>query len=82
MGRDLFGADPFADRLIESASRAANADLKKLCIKGPPRQLEETGNLQPALTALSLGLWRRLVEAGMLPAAGAGHSLGPGDSAI
>ncbi len=76
MGRDLFGADPFADRLIESASKAANADLKKLCTKGPPRQLEETGNLQPALTALSLGLWRRLAQAGLIPVAVAGHSLG------
>jgi [acyl-carrier-protein] S-malonyltransferase len=76
MGRDLFGVDEFADGLIAAASEAAGADLKKLCTKGPARMLDQTANLQPALTALCLGWWRRLVQEGLTPVAVAGHSLG------
>ncbi len=76
MGRDLFGKDQFADGLITAASDATGVDLKKICVKGPPRVLDETANLQPALTALSLGLWHRIAQEGFTPAAVAGHSLG------
>jgi [acyl-carrier-protein] S-malonyltransferase len=76
MGRDLFAKDPFADGLITAASDAAGVDLKKLCVKGPARLLDETANLQPALTALSLGLWHLFDREEVTPVAVAGHSLG------
>jgi [acyl-carrier-protein] S-malonyltransferase len=76
MGRDLFAKDRFAEGLITAASDVAGVDLKKLCIKGPARLLDETANLQPVLTALSMGLWYRFVREGVTPVAVAGHSLG------
>lgn len=76
MGRDLLGSDPFTDELFCRASAAAGADLARLCLRGPARDLAATAALQPALVALCLGLEHRLCGAGVAPAAVAGHSLG------
>ena len=56
MGRDLFAGDPFTRELVERASQAAGCDLERLCKRGPARALSNTAHLQPALTALCLGL--------------------------
>ncbi len=76
MGRDLFAEDAFTKDLAARASAAAGTDLETLCRKGPDRRLAETMYLQPALTCVCLGLWRRFSEAGLRPNATAGHSLG------
>jgi [acyl-carrier-protein] S-malonyltransferase len=76
MGRDLFDKDPFAGEVIGRASECCGEDLARLCTRGPERLLTKTENLQPALAAVSLTLWRRLVECGVAPFAAAGHSLG------
>ncbi len=76
MGRDLFGRDPFTDELAARASDGARADLTRLCLRGPMKALSATDMLQPALTVVCLGLWQRLVDAGVTPGVVAGHSLG------
>jgi [acyl-carrier-protein] S-malonyltransferase len=76
MGRDLFGKDAFADELAQIASAEIGDDLARLCTRGPDKKLAETHVLQPALTVVSLALWRRLGEAGIRADAVAGHSLG------
>jgi [acyl-carrier-protein] S-malonyltransferase len=76
MGRDLLGRDAFADDLLARASAAAGEDLARLCLRGPDRRLAETAPLQPALTAVCLSLWRRLIDAGVRGQVTAGHSVG------
>lgn len=76
MGRDLFGADPFTDELAAAASRITGEDIARLCSRGPARKLADTSLLQPSLTVVCLGLWRRLVDAGVFPTMTAGHSVG------
>lgn len=76
MGRDLFGKDAFADELAAIASAETGEDIARVCVRGPERKLAETRLLQPALTVVSLALWRRLGEAGIRADVVAGHSLG------
>ncbi len=76
MGRDIFAKDRLAARWIADASEWVEADLRQLCVRGPARELDETANLQPALTCVSLALWKRLDDAGITPEAVAGHSIG------
>ena len=76
MGRDLLRQDGTARALMQTASEAAGEDLERLCLRGPDRMLAETRFLQPALTAVCLGLWRRFHVSGLRPAATAGHSVG------
>lgn len=76
MGRDLFGRDPFIDELRDAVRGDLGLDLGEVCLKGPARKLSRTEFLQPAMCAVSLTLWRRLDEAGVVPCAVAGHSMG------
>jgi [acyl-carrier-protein] S-malonyltransferase len=76
MGRDLFGKDAFADELAAIASAEIGEDVARICARGPDKRLAETQVLQPALTVVSLALWRRLGEAGIRADVVAGHSLG------
>ena len=77
MGRDLLRRrDGAARALMQTASEAAGADLERLCLRGPDRLLAETRFLQPALTAVCLGLWHEFRASGLSPSATAGHSVG------
>jgi [acyl-carrier-protein] S-malonyltransferase len=76
MGRDLFKKERLAANWIAGASELTGTDLKTLCTRGPARMLDETANLQPALTAVCLSLWKKLDDAGVVPEAAAGHSVG------
>lgn len=76
MGRELLSADEFTKTLAAKASEVVQKDLAALCLKGPDRILLETRYLQPALTCVCLGLWRRFQASGLIPAAVAGHSVG------
>lgn len=76
MGRDLLGKDELASDLIRVASGETGEDIGRLCAKGPARKLARTELLQPALTAVCLGLWNRLRDAGLEPGVTAGHSVG------
>lgn len=76
MGRDMFGRDPFLDELVDRASVAVGEDVALTCSRGPSKKLARTGFLQPAMTAVCLGLWKKIVDAGVEPWVTAGHSLG------
>jgi [acyl-carrier-protein] S-malonyltransferase len=64
-----------ARELLALASDAAAADLPRLLGEGGAA-LDRSEILQPALTAVSLGACAALREAGIAPAAVAGHSVG------
>lgn len=76
MARDLFGCDPFFRSLVQLGSDLTHYDLEELCLKGPDRTLRKAFYLQPLLTAVSLGYYRRVLEAGITPDYLLGHSLG------
>ena len=76
MGRDMFGRDPFLDELVDRASLAVGEDVARTCARGPSRKLARTRFLQPAMTAVCLGLWKKIVDAGVEPLITAGHSVG------
>jgi [acyl-carrier-protein] S-malonyltransferase len=76
MGQDLFDADSGVRDLFNLAEEATGLPLKRLCFTGPMEELTLTVNLQPAVTAVNLCLYRALTKAGVKPAAVCGHSLG------
>jgi len=51
--------------------------LSRLCFDGPESELIRTENAQPAILAVSIALWRVLLqETDLRPSWVAGHSLG------
>lgn len=76
MGADLFEASAFFRSLVAIGSDMVHADLKKICLRGPERELIKPSRLQPLLAAVSLGYHRELVERGVEPDVILGHSLG------
>jgi [acyl-carrier-protein] S-malonyltransferase len=76
MGLDLFREDDFFNSLIEYANSISNTDLKKLCLKGPEREFIKPQYLQPLLTCVCLGYYKRTLDAGIYPDVILGHSLG------
>ena len=76
MAADLFKADSAFRNLVQRASERTGADLKRVCLRGPERELTRTKNLQPLLVCVSLGYLRHLTDKGILPDKVLGHSLG------
>jgi [acyl-carrier-protein] S-malonyltransferase len=76
MGKDLYDRDPAAQELFDLAEEVTGLPLRRLCFEGPMSELTETVNLQPAVTVINLCLHQALVQAGALPTAVCGHSLG------
>jgi [acyl-carrier-protein] S-malonyltransferase len=81
MGRDLADAFPVARHTFEEIDDALSQRLSKLMFEGPAEELNLTENTQPALMAVSLAVFRVLVDLGMKPLPQvahyvAGHSLG------
>ncbi len=81
MGRALADAFPVARHTFEEVDDAVSRRLSRLMFEGPPEDLNLTENTQPALMAVSLAVFRVLVDFGMKPLAElaeyvAGHSLG------
>jgi [acyl-carrier-protein] S-malonyltransferase len=81
MGRDLADAFPVARQTFEEVDDALSQRLSKLMFEGPVEELNLTENTQPALMAVSLAVFRVLVDLGMKPLPQvaqfvAGHSLG------
>ena len=77
MGKDLSAAFPEARRAFETSDSALGFPLSTLCFEGPPDELTETGNAQPALLTHGAAVWA--VTEGALAGkvrAAAGHSLG------
>jgi [acyl-carrier-protein] S-malonyltransferase len=81
MGRDLADAFPVARHTFEEVDDALSQRLSRLMFDGPIEDLNLTENTQPALMAVSLAVYRVLIDLGMKPLAEtaqcvAGHSLG------
>ena len=76
MAEELFQCDAAFCRLVQLASECAGADLRKLALRGPERELVKTEFLQPLLVAVSLGYGRRLLGRDVEPDIVLGHSLG------
>lgn len=76
MGCDLCAADPLMRDAMAEASEVLGYDLVGLCSAGPADQLSRTDFTQPALLAVSVGVYRMLRRDGLRYDAAMGHSLG------
>jgi trans-AT polyketide synthase/acyltransferase/oxidoreductase domain-containing protein len=74
MGASLF--DEFTD-LIVQADDILGYSIKKLCLEGPQKQLNQTQYTQPALYVVNaLSYFKKVEQTGKQPDFVAGHSLG------
>ncbi|MEW5913839.1 MAG: ACP S-malonyltransferase [Thermodesulfobacteriota bacterium] len=76
MGQAFYDASEKARALFALAEEASGLPIAKLCFEGPMEELTQTVNLQPAVIAVDLVCWQALSQAGVRPAAVAGHSVG------
>jgi [acyl-carrier-protein] S-malonyltransferase len=76
MGRDLYDNSPAARAVFDAVDSAAGFAVSDLCFHGPDEKLKETKNTQPALYAVSVAALAACKEAGLVPSAVAGHSVG------
>jgi [acyl-carrier-protein] S-malonyltransferase len=76
MGCDLVAADPLMRETFSEASAALGYDLEQLCTSGPTELLGRTDRTQPALVAVSVGIFRVLRRDGLRFDAALGHSVG------
>jgi [acyl-carrier-protein] S-malonyltransferase len=76
MGCDLAAADPLMRQTFAEASEALGYDVEALCAAGSAESLGRTDRTQPALLAVSVGIWRILRREGLRFDAALGHSLG------
>ena len=76
MGHDLFESSPAARAAFEQVDAACGVSVSSLCFEGPEAALKETKNTQPCLFATSVAALAACREAGLEPAAVAGHSVG------
>ncbi|GBD26082.1 Malonyl CoA-acyl carrier protein transacylase [bacterium HR30] len=77
MGKAIYERYPYVRDLFAQADDALGFNLGRLCLEGPGDELTLTANAQPALLLVSTAYLSVLVrEAGVVPVAAAGHSLG------
>ena len=76
MGRDFYENSPAARAVFEMVDAACGFTVSEICFGGPEETLKETRNTQPALFAVSVAALAACGEAGLTPAAAAGHSIG------
>ncbi len=76
MGKDLYERFPSVREIFDAAEDISGQDIRNLCFDGPMDRLTETVHLQPALTAVNLGVLSALTGAGATPVISAGHSVG------
>lgn len=76
MGHDLSEKYSLARDRYQQAAEILGFDLAEICFKGTENDLKQTKVTQPALYVHSCILTELLVQAGLKPAAAAGHSLG------
>ena len=76
MARDLVEQDARTQPFLHEAEDSLHLPLRRLMLEGPADELKKTENAQPAIVFHSLALLRKVAEAGIVPAAVAGHSLG------
>jgi [acyl-carrier-protein] S-malonyltransferase len=76
MGRAFAESVPAASAVFDAGSEASGLDLRRLCFEGPLEELTRTELQQPALVTASLACAAAVTEAGVLPEAVVGHSVG------
>jgi len=77
MGRRIAAGHEVARQTLAEADDALGISLSRLCFDGPESELIRTENAQPAILAVSIALWRVLLqETDLRPSWVAGHSLG------
>jgi [acyl-carrier-protein] S-malonyltransferase len=76
MAKDLYEGSASARALLDEIAGALDFPLLDLMFEGPAEELTRTEHAQPALLAHSAAANLLLREAGLQPAAFAGHSLG------
>jgi [acyl-carrier-protein] S-malonyltransferase len=76
MGVDLCAEHPAMRATFAEASALLGYDLEQRCAEGPAELLARTDITQPALLAVSIGIFRLLQERGLRFAVALGHSLG------
>jgi len=76
MGKDLCHHYAEVNETFESASKALNKDIKRLCFDGPDEELRKTENTQPAILTLDVAIAKILFNKGIKPDVMAGLSLG------
>ena len=75
MGRGLVDA-PMVSETIEKCARDTDLPVRNFVLSTPDSALRETERAQPAIFALSLGVARAVLDAGVRPSLFAGHSVG------
>ena len=75
MGQDIYQEFEVVREIFDMASEIAKINLSKLCFKGPMEDLTKTVNLQPAITAVNLGMLTILEKESLAGEISAGHSL-------
>lgn len=74
---DAWGDHPVVAQVLQEASDALHEDVAKLIHEGPKEALALTSNTQPVMLVAGVASYRVwMAEAGLAPAAVAGHSLG------
>lgn len=76
MGHWIVRASPAAAEVFDLGSELLGRDLRRLCFRGPDRELIRTENTQVAVFACNAATLAALGERGCRPAAVAGHSVG------
>ncbi len=76
MGAHLASRSEKAAELFRRADEILGLPLSRMCFEGPEEELRQTDVTQPALFVTSAAALEVLREAGLEPAAVAGHSLG------
>ncbi len=76
MGQDFYREFDFVREIFDMTEDRCRLPITRLCFKGPIEALTETVNLQPAITAVNLGVLSAIQREGAVPFLAAGHSLG------
>jgi [acyl-carrier-protein] S-malonyltransferase len=77
MGKELYDRFAFVRDMFDSADKAIDFGLTRLCFEGPEDDLRKTYNTQPAILLVSAAIWAVLTrETTLAPHLLAGHSLG------
>jgi [acyl-carrier-protein] S-malonyltransferase len=76
MGKELAEQDERAAAIFKAADERLGFSLSSVIFEGPQETLTLTVNAQPALLTTSIALFKKVIEAGIVPDYVAGHSLG------
>lgn len=76
MGKDLYDEFPECRDIFQRADDILEFPISKLCFEGPPEQLNQTINTQPAIITVSLAVYKLMEHLNIPVAAFAGHSVG------